>query len=169
MKTLLATSSGSRQPRKDNELYQAHPSFKSLPNEAVLWRYLDFTKFVSMLDKSALFFTRADKLGDPFEGSMPNANTDWLLMLQKDVAVDLHSKLSTFRRNFRNFIMVNCWHNNDHESAGMWSLYSRERDGVAIKTDVESFKRCFKTDEAVYIGNSSCSHCSFTTSGRLVR
>ena len=33
------------------------------PNDAVLWRYMSFTKFVSLLTKKALFFARADKLG----------------------------------------------------------------------------------------------------------
>ena len=36
-----------------------------------IWRYMNFTKFVSMLEHQALWFSRADKLGDPFEGSMP--------------------------------------------------------------------------------------------------
>ena len=33
-----------------------------------------FSQFVSILDKNALFFVRADKLGDPFEGSYSKAN-----------------------------------------------------------------------------------------------
>lgn len=45
------------------------------PSEAILWRYMDFTKFVSLLEKSALFFARADKLDDPFEGFIPTNNT----------------------------------------------------------------------------------------------
>ena len=35
---------------------------------------MDFTKFVSLLDKSALFFARADRLDDPFEGAYTNLN-----------------------------------------------------------------------------------------------
>ena len=55
-------------------MYKEHPSFDSPPDNAVLWRYIDFTKFVSLLDRKALFFVRADKLGDPFEGTLPDAN-----------------------------------------------------------------------------------------------
>ena len=40
------------------------PDFNS-----VIWRYMDFAKLVSLLDKEALFFCRADQLGDPFEGA----------------------------------------------------------------------------------------------------
>ncbi len=41
-----------------------------------IWRYLDFTKFLSYLDKKALFFTRADKLDDIFEGKFTDACLD---------------------------------------------------------------------------------------------
>ena len=43
-------------------------------DEAILWRYMDFTKFVSLLDKQALFFASITSLEDPFEGSLPVAN-----------------------------------------------------------------------------------------------
>lgn len=35
---------------------------------------MDFTKFVTLLSDSALFFSRADKRGDRFEGSYPRRN-----------------------------------------------------------------------------------------------
>ena len=44
------------------------------PADTILWRYMDFTKFVSLLEKRSLFFARADKLGDPFEGATPINN-----------------------------------------------------------------------------------------------
>lgn len=34
-----------------------------------IWRYMDFTKFVDLLDTKTLFFTRADRFDDQFEGS----------------------------------------------------------------------------------------------------
>lgn len=41
-----------------------------------LWRYLDFTKFVSMLEKKAVFFMFTEHLNDPFEGSTSAINKD---------------------------------------------------------------------------------------------
>lgn len=55
-------------------MYEEHPVFNPPSDDAVLWRYMDFTKFVSLLEKSALFFARADKLGDPFEGAFSKIN-----------------------------------------------------------------------------------------------
>ena len=37
--------------------------------EQKVWRYLDFTKFLSLLDKNALFFSRIDRLTDKYEGA----------------------------------------------------------------------------------------------------
>jgi hypothetical protein len=39
-----------------------------------VWRYLDFTKFVSMLENGGLFFPTVAKLHDPFEGSFAKGN-----------------------------------------------------------------------------------------------
>ena len=56
----------------------AHPCF-TVPDDpnASVWRYLDFTKFVDMLERRQLFFARADKLGDPFEGSTSPLNVQY--------------------------------------------------------------------------------------------
>jgi hypothetical protein len=35
-----------------------------------IWRYMDFTKFVAMLDDQALFFPRVSLLSDSYEGSV---------------------------------------------------------------------------------------------------
>ena len=48
-------------------MYAEHGSFRPPPEEAVLWRYMDFTKFVSLLSTNALYFARADTLGDPLK------------------------------------------------------------------------------------------------------
>ena len=55
-------------------MFAEHPDLNPPQDNAVLWRYMDFTKFVSLLDRRALYFSRADKLGDPFEGSLSHIN-----------------------------------------------------------------------------------------------
>jgi hypothetical protein len=46
-----------------------------LDDETVIWRYMDFTKFMSLITQSSFWFSRLDKLRleDPMEGRMPNA------------------------------------------------------------------------------------------------
>ena len=52
-----------------------HESFLQPPDPDVpLWRYMDLSKFADLLQRRSLAFARADRLGDPFEGSVPVAN-----------------------------------------------------------------------------------------------
>lgn len=43
---------------------------------ATIWRYMDLAKFLSLIDKSALYFVRVDQLAnqDPYEGFYTNIN-----------------------------------------------------------------------------------------------
>ncbi len=130
-------------------MYVEHPLLKRYPDDTHLWRYMDFTKFVSLLERSALHFCRADLLGDPFEGSIsavsppafPPQPPEHPIQIQ---AVDLRSVVhSSF---------VNCWHAAPYESAAMWRLYARERDGIAVRTDYESFCTAFVCERQISVG-----------------
>lgn len=118
---------------------------------------MDFTKFVSMLNTNSLFFVRPDKFRDPFEGVYSNGNKT----LRKSVYTDIEEQellkisetLDTFNKFQRKFIMINCWHLNDYESAAMWDLYLKSNEGIAIQTTVGGLIEGFSsTDEKIYIG-----------------
>lgn len=143
-------------------MYEEHPVFSPPPPDAVLWRYMDFTKFVSILDKHALFFPAADKLGDPFEGSLPKINLEVRrAQFRQLIPTDDHHREQMIRnypnwlKKHRCFTLISCWHENNHESEAMWRLYAREKDGIAIKTDFDSFKNSFTCSESIYIGKVS--------------
>jgi hypothetical protein len=53
-----------------------HPDFPAGSLDATIWRYIDFTKLVSILNSRSLFFARADQFDDPFEGSSTQANVE---------------------------------------------------------------------------------------------
>lgn len=134
-------------------MYKEHELFVPPAPDAVLWRYLDFTKFVSLLDKQALFLPRADKLGDPFEGSYSNVNVTLRPVLYKDQILDHALRgLSDFIRESRRFTLISCWHESAFESAAMWRLYARDLDGVAIKTNFVSLSKSLLDDEDIFIG-----------------
>ena len=57
-------------------MYAQRNSLMTPDEDAILWRYMTFTKFASLLTKKALFFARADKFGDPFEGSLSALNVE---------------------------------------------------------------------------------------------
>ena len=119
-----------------------------------IWRYMDFTKFVSLLDKSALFFPRADRLGDLFEGSHGKAYVNEMRAGFKEDKKDW--AMNTLRKTYKKivkFTFVSCWHLNEHESAAMWELYRRSNDGIAIQSTITSLMSSFKgKGYEIYIG-----------------
>lgn len=132
-------------------MYKKNDFFDFPAPDAVLWRYLSFTKFVSLLEKKALFFARADQLGDPFEGSLSQVNATMNSVQESHVASS-QKVLTDFRRESRRFTLINCWHESSHESAAMWKLYSRESDGVVIKSICKSFAESLVDEEDIFIG-----------------
>lgn len=132
-------------------MYEEFPSYE-LPNkEQKIWRYMDFTKFMSMLDKEEIYFTRADKFTDKFEGTFPRANRElrqltFQRILSQAEQEMLFTKQDEMFEYNRGFVTINCWHMNDYESAAMWDLYLKSSEGVAIQSNIgkliESFAHC---------------------------
>jgi hypothetical protein len=102
--------------------------------DAVVWRYIDFVKFVSLVDTRTLHLARADMLQDPFEGSLTQA------IMMARAAGDTHMQrafgahVADRVRGQRGYVFVNCWSMSEHESAAMWPLYLERGQGVAIRS-----------------------------------
>ena len=60
-------------------MYKEHRLFKTPPDNTKILRYMDFSKFVDILANSQLFFPTAANLGDPFEGSLTQAQIDYII------------------------------------------------------------------------------------------
>jgi hypothetical protein len=115
-----------------------------------LARYMDFAKFFFLLEESALYFSRADMLGDPFEGSYTkgyrNDPTHDALTYKDapaEVLADLprrRSAESEVLKREREHYFVSCWHMSNSESEAMWQLYSLKDQGIRIATTIEKLK-----------------------------
>lgn len=140
----------------DTTAYQEHEAFQKPDDEnSKIWRYLDFTKFVSLLDRKALFFARADLLGDPFEGSYSKANLALRPTVYKDkIPETILANLSIVSREIRKFTIINSWNMSEFESAAMWKLYVASNEGVAIQSTFKRLAKCFDsyTENPVFIG-----------------
>lgn len=127
-----------------------------------VWRYMTFIKFMSLLDRSALYFSRVDRLGDPFEGSYGRRNLTGDLrdeeMVPRYESIEPGSKLIDFkpstpdarRASFtlgQRTTYANCWHMNEHESAAMWSVYSRSGEGIAIQSTYQRLRDSFTSPD----------------------
>ena len=107
-----------------------------------VWRYMSFEKFANILATGSLFFSRADKYDDKFEGRIPQ-----LIMRYYESAGIL------FNPELRQYIMCNCWHHGDEESMAMWDKYHLRNSGIAIKTTMGNLKRSLPQNEPnIFIG-----------------
>ncbi len=124
-----------------------HPVFEAPDNPNIaIWRYMDFTKFVSILETKSLFFSRSDLLGDPYEGANSHANVEFAPDSWSNIFPDYPRYVEWARQ----WIHVNCWHMNNNESAAMWKLYARTNEAIAIQSTYARLYECLP--EQVYVG-----------------
>lgn len=104
----------------------------------VLWRYMDLTKFMDMIQNRTLFFTRADRFEDKYEGSFTKSIKEKIesAFLEKD----LSSSYDEFKTKLRERVYINCWHKSVHDSMAMWKIYGSPIHGVAITTTVKKLE-----------------------------
>lgn len=113
---------------------------------------MDFTKFVSMLESSSLYFSRADTLGDPFEGSYSKGNINLRPVVYKDAkgTDKIFEHMARFAKWVREWTLVNCWHMNAHESAAMWKLYAKSNEAIAVQSTYATLVTCLPSN--VFVG-----------------
>jgi hypothetical protein len=119
-------------------MYKKHSAFITPPINCTIWRYMSFLKFVWLVAKESLFFSRLDQHNDSWEGLLP-------LPLNCDIEQKKYARFNKY---------INCWHMNENESDAMWKLYGNPvGETVAIKTTVGGLiKSLEKTNFTVYLG-----------------
>jgi hypothetical protein len=138
-------------------MFKDHPHLQHPSDDQVIWRYMDFTKFVDMLERNILYFTRADLFADPYEGTYPNHPGQWdKTLLASEIRSNLPQEIRETEdhalrtkkymlrtaRMMRKTVFVNCWYANAGESAAMWQLYlANKNEGVALRSTIGRFKQ----------------------------
>jgi hypothetical protein len=126
------------------------PSFK-IPSDIgiKIWRYMNLAKYLAILQRRSLFFTRASLLVDPFEGSSTKVMVAAREHMLRDIGhPTLHLELAHYYKVSVNTYLISCWHMNEQESAAMWSLYSYE--GVCIQSTYQRLRSSLP--KCVFIG-----------------
>lgn len=134
---------------------EEHPIHIKLDEDAILWRYMSYSKFESLLKDKSLFFCRADKFSDPFECSVTKREAEYRASedlfrksesvlgwfdskFDKEIA-KMHSEdIAALHKKIKTATTVNCWHINNHESDAMWQLYLKNNEGISVKTNTTS-------------------------------
>ncbi len=155
-------------------MHDPHPIFRPPPDmDGKIWQYMELAEFVSMLHRKALFFIKANKLRDPYEGLIPQFNNNMTRgpdyneeeeeeekqhFQSQDESKHFVQRLpQTMLQQFqlyRELVLINPWHYNEYESAAMWNLYSHENAGIAIQSTTTRLSKCFRdnNDDTIWIG-----------------
>lgn len=159
--------------------YRFSPRPYEIPkSDTKLWRYMDFTKYVSLLSSRSLYFTRADCFEDLFEGAKgvkknkdrwdlhyldffknaiknpPEGHTCSLEESEIETqAKHLLNQLENSGKIGKKTTYVSCWHENEHESEAMWRLYSSYLDNaIAVRTTYGRLYESVGREPSIQIG-----------------
>jgi hypothetical protein len=150
-------------------MHTTHPAFKPPPDtDGKIWQYMELAEFVSMLNRKGLFFVKANKLRDPYEGIIPqhsniirssgnNEGQKQNFQGRHEFNHVNHRVPQTMIEQFqmyRQLVLINPWHYNEYESAAMWHLYSHENAGIAIQSTTRRLSECFRDnyEDTIWIG-----------------
>ena len=107
---------------------------------ATLWRYMNFAKFSSLLDRRALFFSLVGEMEDSYEGfiypPIPREQGDRLQRAER-LGHDVLRKIVRTA-------LISCWTESDHESNLMWEAYAGA-EGVAVRTTFQNLQESIRS------------------------
>jgi hypothetical protein len=161
-----------------SHIYWWWESYKRPTPETPLWRFMDFAKFVSLVADKALYFSRVDQLGDPFEGArgIASKESEWRehsleylrealrtipgdqpQMPQEKIEEEverLHREITEIGTREVRHTYVTCWHENEGESEALWRLYCPPQSaGVAISTNFSSLDSALESEFHIIFGH----------------
>lgn len=134
--------------------YEFHPRLTVPPDDTVVWRFMDFPKFLQLLETSSLWFSRADVFEDPFEASFTDGELAHLTS-QGGAAAEQHIQraMLPMAAYMQTTSFVNCWRGGRDESMAMWDLYGKASGSVAIKSTLGRLKRIAESAaQKIFIG-----------------
>jgi hypothetical protein len=149
---------------------QSSPPIDEPSKNTEMVRYVDITKFISILKDRSLFFCRMDKLQDKFEGTFPLSTRQAIInstreardhgVLEQDLSDDTIEKSANVRLSYqdrlRSVNCINCWNEFNGESYALWKIYAGMNNGMMLKTRFGKLIHAFRdTTERVYCSKVS--------------
>lgn len=134
--------------------YDNHPCFPQPNSDDIsLWKYMDFTKFISLVNYQQIFLCRSDLFDDPYEGTFPTKIIEYVHNIN-EMGIDKSTseyvrQIYDFNKYVRKHTYISCWHANNFESAAMWDLYSKNDASVAIETTYADLKKLLPSDAMI--------------------
>lgn len=109
-----------------------------------LWRYIAFESYEKMLRSGGLWFNRADRFPDEYEGllSLGNDRLRAQIYEAQHPLASAHQRLLAMLKEAKKWTYLNCWNQDQAESPFMWSNDTGfGKPEVAIQTTYGRFRR----------------------------
>ncbi len=123
--------------------FELHDDLTTPPDDTVLWRYMEFAKFIRMIEAKELWFPSADQLNDPLEFLLTDAEMASIQQMYQGAAGLIRSNANEYSKIpqwMRDTAFVNCWRAGNGESLAMWDLYGKGSGAVAVKSSIGTLK-----------------------------
>jgi hypothetical protein len=153
-----------------------------ISDQDFLWKYLDFYKFLYLIEENKIFFSRIDQFDDPLEGLSDriifdlwrcNSTPDFEIM-NPAIPLDKRQQIAANAKQGLEYIKevasttqrtqyASCWYLSSRESRAMWDLYS-DLGSVAIRFEAKYLIQLLK-DQAKIETNRNY---SYMTIGNVV-
>ena len=127
------------------EVYDNYPE-KTEDRTPHLYRYMNFSSFMGILETESLIFHSIELFNDRYEGFMFEALLKKLLDPEKDIDQFL---FKVIREMSKRLVFASCWYQDHIESASMWDRYAKN-DGIAIQTTYNRLNDCIKNGKIDY-------------------
>lgn len=111
-----------------------------------LYRYMNFSSFMGILETESLTFHSIELFNDRYEGFIFETLLKELLDPKKDIDQFL---FKVIRELSTRLVFANCWYQDYIESASMWDRYAKN-DGIAIRTTYNRLNDCIKNGKIDY-------------------
>jgi hypothetical protein len=161
-------------------VYQSDPNLSVPADDTPLWRYLDFARFMALLESASLWFAPADTFSDQYELAVPAADMPAARSGAAAILADGRTRDGIVRylaaitgrpgaelaglpdevaglllRFASQALYISCWQEDEDESAGMWESFVQGNNGVAVRTTFGALRGVLdagSADRDVFLG-----------------
>jgi hypothetical protein len=121
-----------------------------LDPQTVIWRYLTYEKFVALIRLSAVWFAKLGIFMDAEEGMTPELTRQHIKTQNREMELwfpdeERRSQVRRFQedneRYGRDLIVASCWFIGDQASKDMWVEYTKNCEGVAVRSTAGALSR----------------------------
>jgi len=127
-----------------SQIFEEDWPFVEVPENEILWRYMELWKFEDFLKTSTLYMARPDTFLDQLEGRFSEGNKT--RKSRSDEAFhDLYNiqegDSKSYVETHRTIVFISCWHRGSKESLRMWREYTDSPQSAVVVSSVKAMRR----------------------------